>query len=85
MSERWIDIEGISLHGWHWRVNTEVRSSTGQIVAVQDAYLSNRNHYLDPYMYHERLRRLQSKYWDKFELWKIGVDAFWSSGIRGFN
>ena len=43
---------------------------------IQDAYLSNRNHYLDPYMYHERLRRLQSQHGDKFELWKIASTHF---------
>ena len=45
-------------------------------VAVQDEYLSNRNHYLDPYMYHERLRRLVIKEGNKFELWKIASTHF---------
>lgn len=44
--------------------------------AVQDAYLANRNHYLDPYMYHERLRRLLDQDGDKFELWKVASTHF---------
>ncbi len=43
---------------------------------VQDAYLANRNHYLDPYMYHERLRRLLNTHGDKFELWQIASTHF---------
>ena len=32
-------------------------------MAVRDAYLADRNHYLDPYMYHESVRRLVAGTW----------------------
>ena len=40
---------------------------------VQNAYLENHNHYLDPYMYHERLRRMLVEHGDSMELWQIAL------------
>lgn len=45
-------------------------------VDVQNAYLENHNNYLDPYMYHERLRRMLAEYGDSMELWQIASTHF---------
>ncbi len=44
--------------------------------AVQDAYLADPNNYLDPYMYHERLRRLLQEHGESIELWQIASTHF---------
>ena len=45
-------------------------------IAVRDAYLAERNHYLDPYMYHERIRRLVAEHGSNLELWQIASTHF---------
>ncbi len=45
-------------------------------MAVQDAYLADRNNYLDPIMYHERLRRLLDTHGDSLEVWQIASTHF---------
>jgi hypothetical protein len=44
--------------------------------AVRDAYLADRNNYLDPYMYHESVRRLVAEHGDKLELWQVASTHF---------
>ena len=44
--------------------------------SVRQSYLGDRNNYLDPYMYHERLRLLLEKYPNQFELWQIATTHF---------
>ena len=44
--------------------------------SVRQRYLGNGNNYLDPYMYHERLRLLVEKYPNQFELWQIASTHF---------
>ena len=43
---------------------------------VQTTYLEDTNNYLDPYMYHERLRRLLQKHSEALEVWQIASTHF---------
>ena len=44
--------------------------------AVREAYLEDRNNYLDPYMYHERIRKLLASHGSELEVWQIASTHF---------